>query len=82
MRSAELTSRLPPTHRLSCRPVAPGYLMQRAMNTSTDIVEDNVWSAVGVWGGSCTCPNGETYFVGDNLDFCESLWAFAARTLS
>ena len=28
---------------------------------------------VGGWGGSCTCPNGETYEVGDNKDSCGSL---------
>ncbi|KAL1496870.1 hypothetical protein AB1Y20_014453 [Prymnesium parvum] len=33
-------------------------------------VVDNV---AGVWGGTCTCPDGQEYFVGDNADFCESL---------
>lgn len=28
---------------------------------------------VGGWGGSCTCPNGEVYNVGDNGDGCGSL---------
>ena len=28
---------------------------------------------VGGWGGACTCPNGETYQVGDNNDRCDSL---------
>ncbi|CAE7220694.1 unnamed protein product [Symbiodinium sp. CCMP2456] len=28
---------------------------------------------VGAWGGSCRCPNGEVYQVGDNFDGCESL---------
>jgi len=28
---------------------------------------------VGGWGGSCTCPNGEVYQVGDNVDYCRSL---------
>eukprot|EP00966_Prymnesium_polylepis_P277991 6423057-Prymnesium_polylepis.1 len=28
---------------------------------------------VGVWGGQCTCPDGQTYLVGDRLDFCASL---------
>jgi hypothetical protein len=27
----------------------------------------------GSWGGKCTCPNGQTYFVGDNHDLCGSL---------
>jgi len=29
--------------------------------------------SVGGWGGTCTCPNGETYDVGDNGDACASL---------
>ena len=28
---------------------------------------------VGGWGGTCTCPSGEIYNVGDNNDFCASL---------
>merc|ERR1719436_868660 len=28
---------------------------------------------VGGWGGLCTCPNGQTYNVGDNYDACGSL---------
>ena len=28
---------------------------------------------VGMWGGSCTCPDGQSYWVGDNIDLCASL---------
>ena len=28
---------------------------------------------VGVWGGACVCPDGRTYQVGDNHDWCKSL---------
>merc|ERR1712207_85680 len=28
---------------------------------------------VGGWGGECTCPDGQTYQVGDNDDRCGSL---------
>jgi len=28
---------------------------------------------VGGWGGTCTCPDGETQYVGDNLDGCKSI---------
>lgn len=28
---------------------------------------------VGDWGGTCTCPNGEVYQVGDNNDGCQTL---------
>jgi len=27
----------------------------------------------GVWGGTCTCPDGQTYSVGDNGDYCTTL---------
>jgi hypothetical protein len=30
-------------------------------------------SGVGSWGGLCTCPDGQTYEVGDNGDYCGSL---------
>ena len=32
-----------------------------------------VSSGSGGWGGSCTCPDGTTYWVGDNYDACASL---------
>ena len=28
---------------------------------------------IGVWGGSCTCPNGGVYQVGDHADMCGTL---------
>merc|ERR1719499_1451179 len=37
-----------------------------------NIVEDNA-RRVGTWGGSCTCPDGSVYQVGDNHDACGSL---------
>jgi hypothetical protein len=30
-------------------------------------------AGVGSWGGSCTCPNGQVYDVGDSGNTCESL---------
>lgn len=27
----------------------------------------------GGWGGSCTCPNGQVYWVGDNWNGCKSM---------
>jgi len=38
-----------------------------------DQVIENAGRAVGVWGGTCTCPNGGVYLVGDNQDSCGSL---------
>ena len=35
-------------------------------------VEEKV-AGVGSYGGSCTCPNGQTYQVGDNNDSCGSM---------
>ncbi|KAL1499595.1 hypothetical protein AB1Y20_011794 [Prymnesium parvum] len=31
---------------------------------------------LGVWGGSCTCPDGRVYTAGDNGDLCGSLACF------
>jgi len=35
-------------------------------------VEENA-SGVGGWGGTCRCPDGTTYEVGDNKDGCGTL---------
>eukprot|EP00967_Tisochrysis_lutea_P120295 scaffold197102_cov26-Tisochrysis_lutea.AAC.1 len=35
-------------------------------------VEHNV-AGVGTWGGTCICPNGEVFQVGDNGDGCASI---------
>ena len=32
-----------------------------------------VANKAGVWGGTCTCPDGQQYQVGDNGNFCGSL---------
>jgi len=37
-----------------------------------NVVEENP-AGVGGWGGSCTCPDGSVYHVGDNNDHCGSL---------
>ena len=37
-----------------------------------NVVEENV-PGVGGWGGTCRCPDGNGYEVGDNGDFCISL---------
>ena len=36
-------------------------------------VLDGQADGVGLWGGSCTCPDGAVYLVGDNADMCGSL---------
>lgn len=36
-------------------------------------VYEKVPSGVGGWGGTCTCPDGRAYAVGDNWDSCGSL---------
>ena len=28
---------------------------------------------IGAWGGTCTCPDGEIFFVGDLLDACKTI---------
>ena len=42
---------------------SPGY---------ADMIETNE-SNTGGWGGSCVCPNGKVYQVGDRMDSCNSL---------
>jgi len=50
-----------------------GGSYQIEFKTSMDnIVEENA-PGVGGWGGSCTCPDGSVYQVGDNIDYCDSL---------
>jgi uncharacterized protein (DUF2237 family) len=34
----------------------------------------------GGWGGSCTCPDGSVYQVGDNLNSCGSLACFGGKS--
>jgi len=45
-------------------------LVAYAQETKLNIVEEN---QAGSWGGSCTCPDGSVYQVGDNDDYCGSL---------
>ena len=48
-------------------------LRSRESNPSVvNVVEEDAQS-IGVWGGSCMCPNGEVYWVGDEGNFCQSL---------
>ena len=37
-----------------------------------NVVEENA-PGVGGWGGTCKCPDGNAYQVGDNNDSCASL---------
>ena len=37
-----------------------------------NLVEENA-PDIGIWGGSCTCPDGSTYQVGDNGDMCGTI---------
>ena len=38
-----------------------------------DTVLENQYSTAGIFGGTCTCPNGNVYLVGDRNDQCKSL---------
>merc|ERR1712086_19611 len=40
-----------------------------------NVVRENA-PGVGGWGGSCTCPDGSTYWVGDRNNNCGSLACF------
>merc|ERR1712032_750819 len=37
---------------------------------------------VGLWGGTCECPNGQRYEVGDNNDNCNSLACLNGRKIN
>ena len=43
-----------------------------AQRSPKNVVEEFA-PGIGGWGGRCTCPNGETYEVGDLIDYCGSL---------
>merc|ERR1719433_2557463 len=47
----------------------------KKLSFSDNVVEENA-VGVGGWGGSCTCPDGSVYQVGDNKDRCGSLACF------
>ena len=40
---------------------------------SDNVVTEGDTEAVGTWGGTCTCPDGQMYLVGDRKDKCGSL---------
>ena len=42
-----------------------------AVNTENTYFEDS--SLSGQWGGTCTCPDGTVYQVGDRYDRCQTL---------
>ena len=42
------------------------------MNLTGNLVEENA-NGVGGWGGTCECPDGSRYEVGDNGDLCETI---------
>ena len=39
---------------------------------TVNVVEENA-DKVGSWGGTCRCPDGKEYEVGDNKNSCKSL---------
>ena len=41
-------------------------------DTEPNIVQENA-PGVGGWGGTCRCPDGTTYEVGDHFDACNTL---------
>jgi hypothetical protein len=46
------------------------------MNAKTNMGGGNDYNSnggAGGWGGSCTCPDGKVYWVGDNGNYCGSL---------
>ena len=55
-----------------CTVVQPGYYATPEGGTSLNLVETGIPN-IGSYGGSCTCPDGQVYEVGDNYDSCGSL---------
>ncbi|KAL1507404.1 hypothetical protein AB1Y20_008246 [Prymnesium parvum] len=53
-----------------CAPLATTRVAARPRDVNV-VVE--VARGVGEWGGTCTCPDGGVYLVGDNQDQCGSL---------
>lgn len=49
-----------------------GSISGDAAATTKNVVTRND-ATVGVWGGTCTCPDGQTYLVGDLLNKCASM---------
>lgn len=48
------------------------FLNKCRLESVPDIMVDPDLNA-GQWGGQCLCPNGKTYWVGDNMNSCKSL---------
>ena len=48
------------------------YVSSNLLNFTGNLVEENA-NGVGGWGGTCECPDGSRYKVGDNIDSCETL---------
>ena len=46
-----------------------------------NVIEENA-IGVGAWGGTCECPDGNTYLAGDNWDRCNSLACINGKMLS
>ena len=44
----------------------------KLFNITVNLVEENV-EGIGRYGGTCECPDGSRYEVGDNYDYCKSL---------
>jgi len=64
--------------------VLEGFGMDFAGLAGDDVGErlNSVMSGGGGWGGSCTCADGSTYWVGDNHDYCGSLACFGYKAKS
>jgi len=57
-----------PVHITGCQGASPSHT-----------IIDNA-PGVGGWGGSCTCPDGTQFQVGDNGDLCQSLACIGGTT--
>ena len=64
------------------KPRRPGNLVKYAIDWSEthpdlplpyNVIDFKLGVPVGVWGGACTCPDGQVYYVGDRGNLCSSI---------
>ena len=66
----------PKPHRLGTNKVL--YALEWSLDHPEDempwnVVDWTMGTPIGVWGGTCTCPDGRVYLVGDEGNMCASV---------
>ena len=68
----------PATHWMKMKPLRALVLLALVASAASKSNNDYYLGAdrdevIGAWGGTCTCPDGEIFFVGDLLDACKNI---------